>query len=67
MRLSWCWVQAKAVRAEIAPRDVKARGTQKTTAPASATAPRDDVGDEGLEPLCDGDGDEVKKNAKYFL
>lgn len=34
-------------------------------------APRDDVGDEGPEPLCDeecdGDGDEVKKHAKSFL
>lgn len=34
-------------------------------------APRDDVGDEGPEPLCDeecdGDGDEVKKHVKSFL
>ena len=34
MRLSWCWVHAKAVRAEMAPRDVNARETQKTTEPA---------------------------------
>nr|DAP30487.1 MAG TPA: hypothetical protein [Caudoviricetes sp.] len=35
------------------------------------TAPRDDVGDEGPEPLrdeeCDGDGDEVKKHVTSFL
>nr|DAF33550.1 MAG TPA: hypothetical protein [Caudoviricetes sp.] len=35
------------------------------------TAPRDDVGDEGPEPLCDeecdGDGDEVKKHVRSFL
>lgn len=34
-------------------------------------APRDDVGDEGPEPLCyeerDGDGDEVKKHVTSFL
>jgi hypothetical protein len=34
MRSSRCWVQAKAARAEIAPRAVKARETRKTTAPA---------------------------------
>jgi hypothetical protein len=32
MGLSRCWVRANAARAEIAPRDVKARETQKTTA-----------------------------------
>ena len=35
------------------------------------TAPRDDVGDEGPEPLCDeegdGDGDEVKKHVRSSL
>nr|DAM49748.1 MAG TPA: hypothetical protein [Caudoviricetes sp.] len=34
MRLSWCWVQAKAANAETAPRPVKANDTQKMTAPA---------------------------------